>query len=434
MTYLLALLYLICVYVRPGEIFPGWEGFPFLEILAGVSAVSVAGSLVVRPRRLWNLPHDGFVLGFFIAIIVSNVAWGWLGGGYQAVIAMAPALFCYFLFRSAIESPRQLQWIRYALISVTLFHAFNGIVQFQTGVGLGDVVPIEAQSVSVDGEDDGAIRRIRGTGIFNDPNDLALALVIVVPFLTGPLVRRATPLGGRLVAFLLLIPIVVALYLTNSRGGVVGFAAALLPYLYRRFGKVAGPVLATSAFVALLALGPSRTATIDPSEPSAQGRVQSWSEGLQMFRSRPLFGVGFGRYTDFNDLVAHNSFVHTLGELGLVGSFFFVGMGYWFFQSARQRVDHQRPDSEGIELRGWGEDLWQSGLGFAVCAMFLSQQYSVLLFVWIAMSACYLHVLQDITLAPASRPVVHLTRIAGITVGALICTYTVVRIFASTGA
>src|SRR6476469_1307732 len=104
MTFLLALLFLVFVYVRPGEIFPGWEGFPFLEILVGLSAVSLAGSLAVRPRRLWNLPHDRFVLGFLVAIVVSNVAWGWLVGGYQGLLAMAPAVFGYVLLRSAVES------------------------------------------------------------------------------------------------------------------------------------------------------------------------------------------------------------------------------------------------------------------------------------------------------------------------------------------
>ena len=431
MTYVLALLYLIGVYVRPGEIIPGWEGFPFMGILAGVSAVCVLGSLVVRPRRFWNLPHDWFVLGFFLAIIVSNAAWGWFFGAYDSMLTMAPAIFCYFLLRSAVESPRQLRWLGYTLIAVTLFHACNGIVQFHTGFGIGDIAPVEMQSFSLDPDEQGDVRRIRGMGIFNDPNDLALTLVIAVPFLAGPLMRRGTGIRGRMFAFLLLVPIMVALYYTNSRGGMLGLGAALLPYLYRRFGKVAGPVVAMSGLVALLLLGPSRMSELDASESSAQGRVQSWSEGLQMFKSRPLFGVGFGRYTDFNDLVAHNSFVHTLGELGLLGSFFFVGMGYCFFQGARRRVDLQEADSENSQLRAWGDDLRQSGLGLVVCAMFLSRQYNVLLFVWLAMSGCYVQVIEGMVPAPAPRTVVHLTRIAAITAGAVVCTLIVVRLFAS---
>ena len=69
MAYLLALLYLACIYIRPAEIIAGWEAVPFAGIVAALSAVSVGGSLVLRPRRFWDLPQDWFVLGFLIAIV-----------------------------------------------------------------------------------------------------------------------------------------------------------------------------------------------------------------------------------------------------------------------------------------------------------------------------------------------------------------------------
>jgi len=419
MAYLLALLYLACVYLRPAEIIPGWETFPFAEVVAAISVVCLAGSLVLRPRRFWDLPQDWFVIGYVVAVVASNAAWGWMSGALEGLLTIAPAIFCYFLIRSAIESKRQLRWLGYTLVALTLFHAVNGIVQFHTGVGLGGVVPIEAHSLETGEDTDARVARIRGTGIFNDPNDLGLTLVIVVPFLAGPLTRRTTPAAFRIAALLLLIPILVALYYTNSRGGIFGLAAALLPYGYRRLGKVAGMLLAGAGLVTLIAVGPSRMASLDASEASAQKRVQSWAEGLQMFKSQPLFGVGFGRYTDFNRLVAHNSFIHALGELGLFGSFCFVGMGYWFFHSTR-RAGGQT---------AWGEDLWQSGLGLAVCAMFLSRQYSVLVFVWLALSGAYAQVMTDHP-AESHRPaLVHLTRIAAVTAGGVLCIYVAVRLF-----
>jgi O-Antigen ligase len=420
MAYLFALLYLVCVYLRPAEIITGWEEFPFAGVVAAGAAIAVIGSLVLRPRRFWNLPQDWFVLAFLVAVAASNAAWGWMSGALEGTLAMAPAIVCYFLLRSAIESPAHLRGVTYALVALTLFQAVNGIVQFHTGFGIGGVVPIEVQSLLVNDESDGEVRRIRGTGIFNDPNDLALTLVVAVPFLAGPLFRRITPLQVRTLAAFLLVPIVVALYYTNSRGGMLGLAAALLPYSYRRFGKLAGAIAVVAGLALLVALGPSRMANLDASESSAQGRVQSWAEGLQMFKSHPVFGVGFGRYTDFNRLVAHNSFVHTLGELGFLGTFAFVGMGYWFFQSSR------RPQPGGAG--GWGEDLWHSGLALAVCAMFLSRQYSVMLFVWLALSAAYVQLMAAPSRLPPPRPAVHLVRIAAITTGGVICMYIAVRL------
>jgi O-antigen ligase len=270
------------------------------------------------------------------------------------------------------------------------------------------------------GDQDGAILRIRGMGIFNDPNDLALTLVIAVPFLAGPLCRRTTSLAFKMTAFAALIPILIALYYTNSRGGILGLGAAVLPYGYRRYGRVAGSLGVTIGLASLIMLGPSRMATLAASESSAQDRVQSWAEGLQMFKAHPLFGVGFGRYTEFNDLVAHNSFVHTLGELGFFGAFCFVGMGYWFFHGAAAWP--YSPDAD------WGRDLCHSGLALVVCAMFLSRQYNMLFFVWLAMSGAYAQVAGTPVPFSHRRPVVDLTRIAAIATCGVICTYVVVRL------
>ena len=161
-------------------------------------------------------------------------------------------------------------------------------------------------------------------------------------------------------------------------------------------------------------------ANLDASESSAQGRVQAWAEGLQMFKSHPLFGVGFGRYTDFNRLVAHNSFVHTLGELGLLRDVCLRGHGLLV-------LPQQPPSASLTGAEGWGEDLWQSGLALAVCAMFLSRQYSVMLFVWLALSAGYAAADGGGVATAAAAPAVHLARIAAMTAGGVICTYIAVR-------
>jgi putative inorganic carbon (HCO3(-)) transporter len=164
---------------------------------------------------------------------------------------------------------------------------------------------------------------------------------------------------------------------------------------------------------------------------SAHNRIESWGEGLQMFRSRPLFGVGFGRYTDFNFLVAHNSFVHTLAETGLFGAFCFVGMGYWFFQRPPQPLDA----SPGlVQLRAWADDLRHGGLGLAVCALFLSRQYTVVPFIWLAMSGSCTHLLQDVAPAAATRMAGHLARIGMLTIAAIVGTYVIVRALSGAGA
>ena len=125
------------IYVRPAEIVPAWETIPFVDILTGISAFVAIFSLASKPRPFANLPHDKLLLTFWVLIAVSSVkVWVW---AYDSVLAFAPVVVCYFLIRAAVTTQRQLTGLIYLLIGLNVFQAINGIVQFHTGVGLGNV-------------------------------------------------------------------------------------------------------------------------------------------------------------------------------------------------------------------------------------------------------------------------------------------------------
>ena len=78
-------------------------------------------------------------------------------------------------------------------------------------------------------------------------------------------------------------------------------------------------------------------AQISNGDDSAYGRVEAWYEGIQMFKSSPVFGVGKGMFTDFNNLTAHNSYMLVLAELGFVGSIFFLGL-FFYRYAGRKKI------------------------------------------------------------------------------------------------
>jgi O-antigen ligase len=47
-----------------------------------------------------------------------------------------------------------------------------------------------------------------------------------------------------------------------------------------------------------------------------------------MLKENPLTGVGSGQWQQHHHLLAHNTFVQTMGESGMLGLFFFIGMYY----------------------------------------------------------------------------------------------------------
>ena len=62
-------------------------------------------------------------------------------------------------------------------------------------------------------------------------------------------------------------------------------------------------------------------------------RAEAWATGLDMFKHSPIFGVGARLFNEHHFLTAHNSFVLTLAELGLIGMMLFVTFIYLSFKT-----------------------------------------------------------------------------------------------------
>src|SRR5258705_278562 len=112
-------------------------------------------------------------------------------------------------------------------------------------------------------------------------------------------------------------------FILDSRKRLQGFATVWVWATV--FLAIVGVIVA----VVFLNFGSSsRINEIDSKEQSAQGRIAAWSEGLQMFKRNPVIGVGYGMFTNSYPLTAHNSFVLSFAETGLIGAYFWVGLLY----------------------------------------------------------------------------------------------------------
>jgi O-antigen ligase len=174
-------------------------------------------------------------------------------------------------------------------------------------------------------------------GIFANSNDLAYSMVLLVPLalaLLDGLPRRQRPFLWGLIA-----SYIATIYLTFSRGGLIGLLAVLLIMGVRhRSGSVRlatfGAVAACLIFVTFFwsrAEGFTNLA-----DYTLQQRLIQVRAGFEMFLDRPLLGVGLGGSVaafplyappslDFTSaFVVHNTFVLALSELGLFGCLFFV--------------------------------------------------------------------------------------------------------------
>jgi O-antigen ligase len=178
-----------------------------------------------------------------------------------------------------------------------------------------------------------------------------------------------------------------AIYLTNSRGALLATAAIAALHIWRRYGLLAAGVFGSAGLAAMLAL-PSRLQQLDVEEASAYGRVDAWYEGLQMFTSNPLFGVGANQFSDHHFLTAHNSFVLVLAETGIVGFTVWVAfLAYCFRMLLALLRQPLGTDGAGllVDDRRIASALLLSLAGTMVCAFFLSRTYIVIIYVLAAM-------------------------------------------------
>jgi putative inorganic carbon (HCO3(-)) transporter len=376
--FILSLLYLVCTIIRPQDYLPSLADVPLLPVILILAFVA----WIVSGKKTFAAPQFLILPAFLLTLMVSEVTNHWLGGALEQLKLFGPVVIAFVVLAMAVAGSRQrvtLTFTVFVLCAIAL--ALHGVEQARNGVGW------TGMTLGEDG-------RIRYVGIFNDPNDLGLLFVAVLPmafYLSahGGFLRRIFWLGG---ATLLLYGV----YLTNSRGALLAVLVIGGVYVWYRRGMVTAGVLSVIGLAVMKMLS-SRMSELDADESSAAGRVDAWYEGMHMFMSQPLFGVGAGNFTDHNDLTAHNSFVLVLAETGFVGFTLwmaFVGYCFWMMVAAL-RYKPMPLDESAVQLLDWQAErelamtLLLSLCGMFAAAFFLSRSYNVVLYMVMAVVVGY---------------------------------------------
>lgn len=404
--FILIMIYLVLLVIRPQD-YPAVvdnPGPPLQQI-----TLLIAGMfwLLSRHKRL-DSPQHVLLFLFYIVLMVSSIATGWFGGAIIQLEKFGPTLLAFLIMAAALNSQPRLRTAMAILTLCATVLAIHGIEQANLGLGWTGV-----------GLSQGT--RIQYVGIFNDPNDLGMLFATCLP-MAFYLARKGGLLGFRRLFWWSMAGLLLyGVFLTDSRGTMLAVLAMLAVYAWHRYGAgIAG--VAVACGVGILLLLPSRIQEMDVTEDSAMGRVESWYEGLQMFRSSPFLGIGPDRYSDMYNLTAHNSFVLVLAETGIIGFILWIAfVGYSFRMMsagvsgspALTQFEYSNLDngtnSEDVEsdLDAWNDavrthhedralalTLLLSLTGFFTCAFFLSRSYVVVLYLLAAMVVAHYGAMQ----------------------------------------
>ena len=391
LAYALFVLTTATLFLRPSELFIWAADWPIYEALIlstlFLTHQSVQGHL--SWYYLQRQPVTLCVTAILVAIFASHMQHIYVSGAIDGGILFLKTLIYYSLLVTVVNSPSRLRgfMLTVALCASTMVTLcvldYFEIWDFEFIQHLDDYEGITDEMEVI------TTLRMRGTGIFQDPNDMAAVIVVAGILCTYFLLDRSCGF----LRFLWLIPIAIlfiGVLCTKSRGGLLACGAGGLSFIIIRYGgKVA--VVAGILAIAVLPLVAGRQTEVDLEDGTGQERIQLWREGFEAMKSPDiLFGIGQSNFADLAGLVAHNSYIHAYVELGVIGGTFFFGcfffIGLQFYRMSRlpeaiinPELLRMRPFIVGM-IVGWGTSLFSLSrcyvvptyLVFGTCAAYLN--------------------------------------------------------------
>jgi hypothetical protein len=315
-------LFTILLYLRPNELLPIGT-FPLVKILTigtiaafFVEQLGGGGPLSVMPRPF----------KYLLALAALSILSIPIGLDPSASFASFTDLFLkillvFLLMINVVTSFRRLRLMMQVTVLCATFVAVLTLSDYVQGKNL-----VEGFRAA------GALG-----GIFGNPNDLALALNVLLPIAVCLILSRPSPFS-KLLYLACVVLMAAASVVTYSRAGLLTIAIAgafFLVELGRRYPAAWG--VGALGVAGLLVASPGRLFTIfdsagGGSATAAESANARWGlvmRSIEVAGANPirwLFGVGIDNFhiVSNKELVNHNAYLQVFNEIGLPALIFYI--------------------------------------------------------------------------------------------------------------
>jgi O-antigen ligase len=358
---LLLIAFIVQLFSNAALLFPVLSAVRPAQTIGGL-ALLVLICQVATGRKLELAAPDGYLLMAFVAAAALSIFGAvWPAYAFDACIDLIKIAVIYVLIVNTIVTERRLRVLLWTLVLCGLFPALGSLWNWY-------------RQIRVEG-------RAAWLGFFANPNEMAYSLVVLVP-LAWALARRSR-WSGRLLLSLLVGLLSVAIYLSFSRGSVIGLAV-VCAYIGLRQRSGLARALVLGLLLAGALVGPiywSRDAGFHDIQADADfnERLTTYQVAWSMYSQSPVLGVGLNcsavawplyapseRLTHHKWLITHNTFIQALSETGTLGGgllltfFAVVVRKAWRVSRSEVVSERVRELAAGLEVAFWG---------FLVCGM-----------------------------------------------------------------
>jgi putative inorganic carbon (HCO3(-)) transporter len=326
MTFFGLLLLVFLIIIQPQYILPVLAHLPLVAVVSGLLILGCVVSPV--SKRLLVTSTDKFFGIFCISMVLSTISAHYLTYTLETIVDVLRMAVIYYLVVVLVNDARRFRVMTWTLAILLSAVAGMAVLQYYGH----DIIGIGMLWSS--GK---AVWQVRGTGMFDNPNDLAYSIVLVVPFAIG-FVLGPGAFVTRVFSVALLWVTCFCIFVTGSRGGFVGAVVASFSWLYFWIiNNKHSRRLAAIFAILLIALAVSAKAGGYREDESSMYRIEAWSAGFAMLKSHPLIGVGKGQFVEHFRMDSHSSYVRCAAELGLLGLYAWLGVIYSSVISLQRR-------------------------------------------------------------------------------------------------
>jgi O-antigen ligase len=376
LPFVLLAVFVIVLYTRPQDVVGALEPLR-LAFLTGFGAAALhAMEAMRRGDPVVRIDRETRLLFAFVALAAASVPLGLWPGGSVALLKdqLFKVVLVFVLIAHLADSAARIRALVGLLVAAGVYLALGSLYLLATG-----------QATRYLGRGQGLVG-----GMFKDPNDLALALVIMTA-LAGFQLLAARRMLVRALYGAAIVVMLAGVMATYSRGGLVALLAAGAVGLRRVATRGMAPAVFGVAALGLVGIavmpsGYSERATSivtqDGDTGSIDARMTTLRHGLQIMAENPVVGVGIGNFRiaegekhagvgKWNE--AHNAFIQVGAEMGWAGLAVYLALAFCAVANARAAARAVAGDP-GLSAIAHG--LETALVGFLVGALFLSQAYT----------------------------------------------------------